>query len=210
MRFTAVLVACSCLFGFSASAQWYRIDLKLKKPPVRYPQLAQVVDHSVSRIHFTELNRPKLQVPHFERSEYSLEASEAVIMKTAQHNMRFREYNDASYNFSELASLYIQQNRFSEAKWYLLQSNIISRNQNNDKHTISNLIELATIKAELGDFTQAQQDLTEAREMAMIRGYRDDLLQIEKKVLYIKQNKLSSPRPELRYAEAAGTTAKAE
>jgi hypothetical protein len=205
-----ILLVLCCTLGLSASAQWYRLDLKTKKHD-RSPLLAQLTNHSVSRIPVAAPSKPKIQMLHFDRSDYSLEAAEALIMKTAQHNMRFRVYNDASYNFSELAALYIQQNRFSEAKWFLLQSNIISRNQNDDKHTISNLIELAGIKAQLGDYTQAQEDLTEAHAMAMSRGFRDDLLQIEKKIQYIKQSKLSSaPKPELRYAEAAMTTAKAE
>lgn len=205
-----ILLVLCCTLGLSASAQWYRLDLKTKKHE-RAPLLAQLINHSVSRIPVAAPSKPKIQMPHFDRTGYSLEAAEAVIMKTAQHNMRFRVYNDASYNFSELAALYVQQNRFSEAKWFLLQSNIISRNENDDKHTISNLIELAGIKAQLGDYTQAQDDLTEAHAMAMGRGFRDDLLQIEKKIQYIKQSKLSSaPKPEIRYAEAAMTAAKAE
>ncbi|GAC1306804.1 MAG: hypothetical protein NVSMB24_17650 [Mucilaginibacter sp.] len=205
-----ILLVLCCTLSLSASAQWYRLDLKTKKHE-RSPLLAQLTNHSIYRIPVATFSKPKIQMLHFDRSDYSLEAAEAVIMKTAQHNMRFRVYNDASYNFSELAALYVQQNRFSEAKWFLLQSNIISRNENDDKHTISNLIELATIKAQLGDYTQAQEDLTEAHAMAMSRGFRDDLLQIEKKIQFIKQNKASlAPKPELRYAEAAMTAAKAE
>jgi len=145
-----------------------------------------------------------------DRSEYSIEAAENIIMKTAQHNMRFRVYNDASYNFSDLAHLYVLQNRFSEAKWYLLQSNSISRTENDDKHTISNLIDLATIKAELGDYAQAQQDLAEAYDIACSRGFKENLPEIQNKMLYIKQNRLSSPKPELRYAETPQNGTKAE
>ncbi len=208
MRVTLLIFIC-CIFGLSASAQWYRVDLKLKKHE-RLPLITQATNHSIARIPVGIPSNPKIQLPHLERSDYSLEAAEAAVMKTAQHNMRFRIYNDASYNFSELASLYLQQNRFSEAKWYLLQSNMISRGQNDDKHTISNLIELATIKAALGDYIQAQQDLTEAHDMAMNRGFRDDMIQIEKKMLHIKENKSPNPKPELRYADAAMTTTKGE
>ena len=131
-------------------------------------------------------------------------------MRNAQHNMRFRVYNDASYNFSALAKLYIQQNRYSEAKWYLLQSNLISRQRNDDKHTIANLIDLALIKSDLGDYPQAQQDLGEARDLARIRGYNDDLATIEKKMAYIKQNRNNAPKADVRYAEVPTITTKAE
>jgi len=204
MRFTLFILC--CVFGFSASAQWYHINLKKH---VRFPLIAGVTDHSIAHLPRTTIGVQKIQVHRLDRSDYNLEAAERQVTKTAQHNMRFRVYSEASYNFNELAGLYLQQNRFTEAKWFLLQSNHISRADNNDKLTIANLIGLATIKAELGDYTQAQQDLTEAHEIAMSRGYRDDMLQIEKKISDLKQKRLSLPKPELRYAEAPATTTKA-
>ena len=206
MRFTFLIFIC-CTFCLSASAQWYNI-LKSHK---RLPLIEQVSDHSLTRIRISPVLKPgKVQNFMLDRSEYSFQAAENMVMRTAQHNMRFRVYSDASYNFSELAKLYIQQNRYSEAKWYLLQSNIISRQQNDDKHTIANLMDLATIKSELGDYTQAQQDLTEAHDMAKIRGYNVDLTAIEKKMAFIKQNKNNTPKTDIRYAEAPASNSKAE
>jgi len=206
MRITLLLICCLC--GFSASAQWYRLDFKKH---VRYPEIQTANVSLISRINLTPVVKPvKIQKITLNRSAYSLEAAENLVMRDAQHNMRFRVYNDASYNFSELARLYIQQNRYSEAKWYLLQSNIISRQQNDDKHTIANLIELAMIKSDLGDFAQAQQDLTEAHDMAAMRGFTTDVATIEKKMAYIKLNKNNAPKTDVRYAENALINAKAE
>ncbi|MDB4921913.1 tetratricopeptide repeat protein [Mucilaginibacter sp.] len=206
MRFTLLIFIC-CMFCLSASAQWYNV-LKSHK---RFPLIEQVTDHSLSRIRISPVLKPgKVHNTTLDRSEYSFQAAENMVMRTAQHNMRFRVYNDASYNFSELAKLYIQQNRYSEAKWYLLQSNIISRQQNDDKHTIANLMELATIKSELGDYTQAQQDLTEAHDMAKVRGFNMDVTAIEKKMAFIKQNKNNTPKTDIRYAEAPVSNSKAE
>jgi len=204
MRFTLIIIC--CLFGLSAQAQWYHIDLKKH---IRFPRIAEVTDHSISKLPHSALSYQKIKLIYLDRSDYNLEAAERQVTKTAQHNMRFRVYSEASYNFNELAGLYLQQNRLTEAKWFLLQSNNISRADNNDKLTIANLIGLATIKAELGDFTQAQQDLTEAHEMAMNRGFRDDMLLIEKKISDLKQKRQSLPKPELRYAETPAATAKA-
>jgi hypothetical protein len=203
MRFILLFVC--CVFGFSASAQWYRINLKKH---IRFPLIAEVADHSIARLPHTAIGVQKIQILRLDRSDYNLEAAERQVTKTAQHNMRFRVYSEASYNFNELAGLYLQQNRLTEAKWFLLQSNNISRADNNDKLTIANLMGLATIKAELGDFTQAQQDLAEAHEMAMSRGYRDDMLRIEKKISDLKRKQLL-PKPELRYAETPAATTKA-
>lgn len=204
MRFT-LLVIC-CVFGLWAQAQWYHINLKKH---IRFPRIAEVTDHSVARLPHAAVNYQKIKLIHLDRSDYNLEAAERQVTKTAQHNMRFRVYSEASYNFNELAGLYLQQNRLTEAKWFLLQSNNISRADNNDKLTIANLIGLATVKTELGDFTQAQQDLTEAHQIALSRGFREDMLLIEKKIADLKQKRQTLPKPELRYAETPAAATKA-
>jgi len=196
------------MLSFSASAQWY-YKIGLKKA-VRYPAIAQVKNDPIKRLPVTKPGTAKIAkytIPDL--NDYALDAAEAIIMKTAQHNMRFRIYDIASYNFSQLAELFIKQNRFSEAKWYLLQSNKISREQNDDKHTIANLMDLAMVKANLGDLAQAQQDLDEAHQIATLRGWTSNVADIEKENIFIKINKsASSPKMELRYASDAMVTDK--
>jgi hypothetical protein len=207
----AVLIMILAAISFSASAQWYRIDLKLKKKQERPPVIERVTDHSIARLpHVQQPGHPKIYPVKFSQGDYRYEAAEAIIMKQAQHNMRFRIYNDASYNFTDLAHLFAQQNRFSEAKWYLLQSNLISRQQNDDKHTIANLIDLATIKIIIGEFILAQTDLEEARDLASSRDFKDNLAEIENIMQYIKQNRLPSSIPLLHYAETPQNDIKAE
>jgi len=200
------------LFGAmctSASAQWYRIDLKLKKK-FSPPPSEELTIRYVARFPAPNIFHPKIFAVKFRPTEYSIEANEAIVMKEAQHNMRFRIYNEASYNFSELARLYIQQNRLSEAKWYFLQSLNISREQNDDKHTVSNLIELGTIQASLGELTNAEQDLTEARELATSKGLNEYIETIDLATQYIRQNRPQKQKPVLVYADDAQNTAKAE
>jgi hypothetical protein len=195
MRLTLLVLLCA--ISTSASAQWFT-----KHP--RFSQLPQIQDHSVSRFTKAELHKnQKIRNKGIAPSVYELEVTEDFVMKTAQHNMRFRIYNVASYNFSDLAQLYVQQNRFSEAKWYFLQSNFLSRQQNNDKLTINNLINLAGVKADIGDFILAQQDLFEARDMAATHGWLIDLILVEKKLKLIQNSRITSTRAELRYASNA-------
>lgn len=139
----------------------------------------------------------------FTPSLYSLEASEAYVMKQAKHNMRFRVYNEASYNFSDLAQVYIQMHRLSEAKWYLLQSNKIAREENDDKHTIANLINLAMVKVDIGDKKSAFADLVEARDLAHARAMVPETSEIERKMQFLQQNGTLQPKPDVKYAEAA-------
>jgi len=207
MKYTLTFLLLTTL-SFSASAQWY-YKIGLKKA-MRYPAIAQVKNDPIKRLPVTKPGTAKIAkytIPDL--NDYALDAAEAIIMKTAQHNMRFRIYDIASYNFSQLAELFIKQNRFSEAKWYLLQSNKISREQNDDKHTIANLMDLAMVKANLGDLAQAQQDLDEAHQIATLRGWTSNVADIEKENTFIKINKsASSPKMELRYASDAMVTDK--
>ena len=197
-----ILFFLCCSLSVPASAQWYRIDLKLIKHE-RFPLIQQASKRSIANFPVITITKPKVvYTVKFARSDYSYEAAEKVVMKAAQHNMRFREYNDASYNFSELAKLYILQNRYSEAMWYLLQSNKISREQDDEKHTIDNLIDLATVKSGLGEYLLAQQDLTEAHDIAFYKGFLADVTRVEKKMQVVKQDSLLPPKSDLRYAEA--------
>jgi hypothetical protein len=193
----------------TASAQWYNVGQLLKKKVVRTPVTEMTYGKCVARFPAVKLPRVKIHPIVIDQSEYSLEAAEAVVMKEAQHNMRFRIYNDASYNFTELAHMYVKQNRYSEAKWYLLQSNNISRQENDDKHTIENLIDLATIKANMGDIALAEQDLAEAHDLAQAKGLNQYLETIDLAMQYIRQNKQPKQRPALIYADDAQNAGKA-
>jgi len=200
MRFAFIIVLFTTI-SLSASAQWYHVNISLKKR-VRLPLIAIVDNNSAKNLQAGKLIPGKIPALNLSQSDYSLEAAEEQMIKTAQHNMRFRIYDVASYNFSDLAKLYIKQKRFSEAKWYLLQSNSISRQENDDKHTIANLMDLALIKADMGDITLAQQDLAEARQLAAAKKWTDNMTDIDKEVKYIQQNKTTASKTELRYADA--------
>jgi hypothetical protein len=192
MRLTILVLLCT--ISFSASAQWWRIK--------KQPRFAPLAEARMAGFKFkSSPTQTQLVVKPVRRSPYSLSLAEHSVMKMAQHNMRFRIYDVASYNFSDLAQLYVQDNRLSEAKWFYLQSNNISRQQNNTRLTISNLLHLAMIKADIGDFTLAQQDLLEAREMAASKGRLIDLIEVEKKLSYIQHNRMSLVKAEPQYAD---------
>jgi hypothetical protein len=90
--------------------------------------------------------------------------------------------------------------RLSEAKWYLLQSNKISIEENDDKHTITNLVSLALVKNDIGDSAAARADLVEACNLANARGMKEKAAEINRQIQMLDQNKLASS---FKYAEAA-------
>jgi hypothetical protein len=205
MRFTLLLIFCT--IGLTASAQFWR--RKPKPTPViltatqAFPKQITIantlIDISPQNLHGVELPC----------SAYNLGLAEEAILKEAKHNMRFRIYNLASYNFSDLAVLYLKQNRFSEAKWYLLQSNTIARQAENTRHILDNLLLLADIKNKIGEVPLALIDLQEARNLSMAKGMLSDLAIIDKQIRYLQTNKTLTAKAELRYAEAVETAAAA-
>lgn len=195
MRFTILVIFCT--ISFTASAQFWQS----KPKPHRDPAL-ELAQTSSPILFNTATKTPAIQVLQLQRSIYNLELAEEVMLKEAKHNMRFRVYNLASYNFSDLAALYVQQNRFSEAKWYLLQSNQISRQADDTKHTLDNLLALATIKVQIGEIALAKTDLQEAHDIATTKGLQAELTEIDKRLSYLQNNKTATAKLQLRYAEA--------
>lgn len=203
MRYKLIILF--SVFSLSASAQFLHISFKKKKHPV-LRAIPQIKDRSLCHVSerqvvlFTEVKPYQ-----YDESWFSMQAREKVLLKTVKHNMSWRIYNVASYNFSDLAELYIKMHRFSEAKWYLLQSNNLSRGQNDDRLTIDNLLDLAVVKERLGDLPSARADLNEAHDMAQAKGMKDKMDEINKMIPLLGQNKAFIAN---RYAETPDAAAK--
>jgi hypothetical protein len=179
------------LISFQVVANTPDATLSRKKREIP-EEILQSENHYVTPI-FTD---PEILAPEIytinllSRPEGSFQFAEANLIKECQSNMHYRLFHDASYSFSDLAHVYMQHSRFSEAKWYLLQSMAISKQQHDDKHTISNLIDLAMVKANFGDLVQANQDLSEARGLAKAKGFDDDFVEIEQLMDHINKIKV--------------------
>lgn len=82
---------------------------------------------------------------------------------------KYARYNDTialRNSFDNLAKVYYAQNKFTEAKWFTLQSNSLSRAKNDTANIINSLLVLASIKMDIMDYALAQQDLNEALRLA--------------------------------------------
>jgi len=200
------LIILFSIISLSASAQLHvNLDF-LKKKHLVLPLLGAARCHHFNRLAITGTVSPVDVQPYIlDQTQFSLEAQEKMIIKTVKHNMSWRIYNEASYNFSDLANVYIKLHRLSEAKWYLLQSNSISREENDDKHTIANLISLALVKTDIGDSVSARADLVEAHDLANVRGMKEKAEEINQKIQLLDQGK---PVPAAKYAEATETAKK--
>jgi hypothetical protein len=64
--------------------------------------------------------------------------------------------------FNNLAKVYRSKKDYGPAKWFVLQSNAVSRAKGDVSGIISSLLDLASIKMDIKDYTLAMKDLNEA------------------------------------------------
>ena len=198
MRFF-LLIAC-CAISLNTSAQFW-------KKKVRYAEIAPAKAMPAPRFATpaplikTNVNYTNLYI----QPVFDFDEMERAMLKEAKHNMRYREYQVASHNFTDLAGLYLLHNRYSEAKWYLLQSISLTHDA---KLKVSNLLALAGIKSDLGEVLLAKTDLQEARILANANGLKAEVILIDQRLLALNKSKPLIVKPELRYSEAVEAAAR--
>ncbi|MFD0751929.1 hypothetical protein ACFQZS_17380 [Mucilaginibacter calamicampi] len=198
MRFF-LLLAC-CAISLNTSAQFW-------KKKVRYAAIESAKSAPAPQFATPALNLKSnvVYINYYIQPVFDFDLMEQAVLKEAKHNMRYREYQQASHSFTDLAGLYLLHNRFSEAKWYLLQSISLSNNAN---LKIANLLTLAGIKTDLGEAALAKTDLQEARMLASANGLKADVIEIDRRLLALNNSKPLIVKPELRYSEAVEAAAR--
>lgn len=94
----------------------------------------------------------------------------------ALHN--FSYYNDTlgmRTCFDYLSKVYQSQGKYSQAKWFLLQSNKISRDQKDTEGIITSLVRLSNVKMSNKDYKLAMRDLNEA----LLLSTKNKMLKLE-------------------------------
>lgn len=70
--------------------------------------------------------------------------------------------------YDNLAKVYHSQKKYPQAKWFILQSNSLSRTLNDLPNVTVSLVKLAAIKMDLKDYTLAMRDLNEALKLSLV------------------------------------------
>jgi tetratricopeptide (TPR) repeat protein len=100
------------------------------------------------------------------RHEYQNRA----IAYTLQAIREYSIYNDSTglrLCYDNLARVYHAQKKFPQAKWFILQSNTLSRAKNDTPNIIASLLTLAAIKSDIKDYSLAMGDLNEALKLSI-------------------------------------------
>ncbi len=143
---------------------------------------------ALEALSYVEIGKIKL-------SQHRYEEAERFLMKKALPlYTRYGNKTGRIICFENLARLYEQQKRYSEAKWYYIQANLLGRKINNEGAVISSLISLGHVKNELGHLDLALQDLKEAEKLASGSHDVPRLIEIKSDLgdLYHRMGDLSS------------------
>jgi hypothetical protein len=83
---------------------------------------------------------------------------------------RYAAYNDTAglrLSFDNLAKVYLAQKKYSQAKWFILQSNTLSRAKSDMPNIIASLLTLSLVKIDIKDYSLAMRDLNEAMQISI-------------------------------------------
>lgn len=83
---------------------------------------------------------------------------------------RYRDSAGMRLSFDNMAAVYRLMKKHSQEKWYILQSNSMSRELKDTAAIINSLIKLATLKREIKDYDLAKTDIAEANYLANKTG----------------------------------------
>lgn len=165
----------------------------LKKAEVNLDSLKKKVQLSVNDSLkgqlYTEIAGRYMQFDTISNKKIRSEYQEAAIANTLKAIHYFSKYNDTiglRASFNNLAKVYHAQKKFPQTKWFILQSNSLSRELNDNPNIISSLIELAALKTEIKDYTLAMRDLNEALALSSKNHYarQESLVQLNYAMLY--------------------------
>lgn len=81
--------------------------------------------------------------------------------------------------YDQLGATYFQHKKFTEAKWFYIQSNMLARKINNTSEIVSSLINLAHVKMSIGDYELALSDIKEAEQLSVKNKYTNQLIEVK-------------------------------
>jgi hypothetical protein len=90
----------------------------------------------------------------------------AYTMKAIHFYSRTDDTIGLRNSFDVLAKVYRSEKKYVQAKWFVLQSNTISRVKGDVPNIITSLLLLAGIKTDIKDYSLAMRDLNEAMKLA--------------------------------------------
>lgn len=109
-------------------------------------------------------------------------AEQTIIKRSIPLSLRYGTDHSDYTCFMALANVYVSQKKYSQAKWYYIQSNTSAKKGHNTKGEVQSLIKLAAVKRTIGDNTLAIQDLKQAEKIAVKHKLKSSLPEIRRNI----------------------------
>ena len=128
-------------------------------------QLNVVEDDSLKALIYSKIAAQYLKYDSTATKKERHTFQNEAISNTLSAIHHYSKYDDSiglRNSFDVLARVYHTQHKYIQAKWFIIQSNSISRVINDNPNIIASLLEMASIKADIKDYKLALRDLNEA------------------------------------------------
>jgi tetratricopeptide (TPR) repeat protein len=176
-----LIILISILFiGLKSSAYSVLPDSTVRQPvtPVSTldslkQQLQVAANDTVKSALYTQLAAEYLKYDNLEGKEKRAYQAQALNYSYLALHL-YSAMNDTTglrTCFNSLAKVYRSQRKYPQAKWFILQSNTLSRAKNDVPNILESLIVLANIKMEIKDYSLAMRDLNEALTLSKVNHF---------------------------------------
>ncbi|HEY8784680.1 MAG TPA: hypothetical protein VIM16_23840 [Mucilaginibacter sp.] len=144
--------------------------LKINDPDSLKNELKRPMSDTLKGLLYTRLAGLYIHYDTIAAKKKKLAYQNEAIAYTLQAIHQYARYNDSialRTSFDNLAKVYYAQKKYVQAKWFILQSNSLSRAKNDTSNIISSLLTLSSIKSDIKDYKLAKQDLNEALQLSV-------------------------------------------
>lgn len=146
---------------------------------IKYNEL--ILEEALINKNNRQLGEVYLNLANIWTSQRRYKEAEAIIMSKALPLFAYKIHDKISLmkSFDQLADIFKQQKRFSEAKWFYIQSNSVARKLNNSSGIVNSLVSLGHVKMSIGDHQLALTDFKEAERLSLSNKYQFKLVEIK-------------------------------
>jgi tetratricopeptide (TPR) repeat protein len=170
MKKLTILIIC-LIYGSITYGYTLRADTSVKQPPIALTaidslkqQLQLASNDTLKSTIYTQIAAEYLKYDNLDsRTKRFYQAQALNYSYLALHlYSSLADTTGLCTTFNSLAKVYRSQKKYPQAKWFILQSNSLSRAKNDVPNIMASLIILANIKMEIKDYSLAMRDLNEA------------------------------------------------
>lgn len=127
------------------------------------------------------LGEAYLNLAHLWNAQKKYKDAEAIMLNKALPLFcyKLQDKVGAMRCYDQMAEIFQSQKRYSEAKWFCIQSNMVARKINNTSGIVNSLVSLAHVKMSIGDHQLALHDFREAERLSISNKYQYKLVEIK-------------------------------